>query len=367
MRAVVVSHAYADPARRGKLKALAGLGCVITAAVPGGTSSEDGPLRIASIRAGGAHRPPERQSWSRRGLVTLLRDLRPDLVQVESEPHSRAAAAATAAARKLGIPTVVFSWESRARDYPLLPRRRRRLTLDHASGVLGGNSLATALLRAVAPAARHDTIPQFGVGVPPMREFPDRAGLAIGFIGRLVPERGVDILLQACNHVLGAWSLAIVGTGPEQEALEALAQRYGQASRIRWLGGVGRDAIDRFWAEIDVLAVPSRATPDWVERHHELLLEAMARAIPVVTTDTGALPELVGDAGVVVSDAEPMGLALQQLLADPGERRRLGLAGRQRVLGQFSDTAIAERTLAFWQSVVSSADRATLSSTGVLA
>ncbi|MFN2327176.1 MAG: glycosyltransferase family 4 protein, partial [Gemmatimonadales bacterium] len=275
--------------------------------------------------------------------------------------------AATAVARRLRIPTVVFSWESLAREYPLFARRRRSLALRYASGVLGGNTLAAGLLRSVAPAARHAAIPQFGVVVPSLPEPRDDAGLVIGFIGRLVPERGVDLLLQACNHVLGAWTLAILGTGPEQEALEALAQRYGQASRVRWIGGLGREAIDRFWTEIDVLVVPSRATPDWVERSHPLLLEAMARAIPVVTTDTGALPELVGDAGIVVNDAEPMGLALQHLLAEPGERRRLGLRGRQRVLSHFSDSAIAERTLEFWQSVVTSSDRATLSSTGAVA
>lgn len=357
MRAVVLSHEYADPARRGKLKALAGLGCAITAAVPGGASSVDGPLRIASIRAGAAGTSPQRQSWSRRGLTTLLRDLRPDLLQIEAEPHSRAAAAATAVARRLRIPTVVFSWESLAREYPYFARRRRNLALAHASGVLGGNSLAAALLRSMAPTARHAAIPQFGITVPSLPDARAGVGLVIGFIGRLVPERGVDLLLQACNHVHGAWSLALLGTGPEQEGLEALAQRYGQASRIRWLGGVGRDAIDSFWTEIDVLVVPSRATPDWVERHHPLLLEAMARAIPVVTTDTGALPELVGDAGIVVGEAEPMGLALQQLLADPEDRRRLGLAGRQRVLGHFSESAIAERTLEFWGAVVPGAPR----------
>lgn len=367
MRAVVLSHEYADPARRGKLKALAGLGCAITAAVPGGTSGADGPLRIASIRAGRAPGTPERQAWSRRGLTTLLRDLRPDLVQIEAEPHSRAAAAATAVARRLGIPTVVFSWESLAREYPLFARRRRRLVLAQASGVVGGNTLAAGLLRAMAPEARHAAIPQFGVLVPPLPEPRPPAGLVVGFIGRLLPARGVDLLLRACNHLLGAWSVAILGTGPAQEDLEAMAQRFGQASRVRWLGGVGRDAIDGFWSEIDVLVVPSRATPDWVERHHPLLLEAMARALPVVVTDTGALPELVGDAGIVVNDAEPMGLALQHLLADPGERRRRGLAGRQRVMSHFSDSAIAERTLEFWRSVIGTHDRATLSSTGAVA
>lgn len=175
--------------------------------------------------------------------------------------------------------------------------------------------------------------------------------LAIGYLGRLVPERGVDQLLRACNQVMGSWTLTILGTGPAQEPLEVLAQRLGQASRLRWLGGAGREAIERLWAEIDVVVVPSRATPEWVERFHPNLLDAMARGIPGVVTDTGALPELVGDAGWIAADAEGIALGLQHLLADPDRRRRLGLAARERVIRHFSDAAIAERTAAFWRDV----------------
>lgn len=352
VRALIISPAYRDPASRGKLHALAGLGCAVTVAVPGGTSAVDGAVRVVAVPAGSMAVGPERQGWSRRALRALLRDLRPDLVHVEAEPHSRAAMAASAAARRLGIPLIAFSWESVAREYPWLARRRRRAVLGHAAGVIGGNRLAEGLLRAAAPTARHAAIPPAGVSVPAPLEVPPREGLAIGCIGRLLPERGVDQLLRACNHVHGAWTLSVLGTGPEQESLEELAQRFGQASRLRWLGGAGREAIERLWREIDVLVVPSRATATWVERYHPLLVEAMALGLPVVVADTGALPELVGEAGIVASDPEAMGIALQQLLIAPDERLRRGAAARQRVLEHLSHGAIAERTLSFWRTVV---------------
>jgi glycosyltransferase involved in cell wall biosynthesis len=179
-----------------------------------------------------------------------------------------------------------------------------------------------------------------------------RTGLAIGFIGRLVPERGCEMLLRACAELLGAWSLIVIGTGPEQEALELVAERRGLSSRISWVGGLPLAALDGLWSELDCLVVPSHDTPTWVERSSPVLLEAMARGIAPVVTNAGALPELVGDAGIVVPDVEAMALALQELLADPERARELGQRARQRILEEFSDSAVAERTLGFWREVL---------------
>ncbi len=367
MRAVIVSPDYLDPTRRGKLRALTGLGWALTVATPGGESGIDGGVRFAPVPARGDRSQPERLAWSRRALAALLRDVRPELVQIEAEPASQAAAAASTEARKLGIPTVAFSWESLPRAWSWLERRRRRTTLAAAAGVIGGNGAATALLRAEAPAAAHAVIPQFGAALPAPGDRVERDGLAIGFVGRLVPERGADQLFRACNQVMGPWSLAMLGTGPEQEPLEELAQRLGLSSRLRWVGGAGRAEIEQLWQEIDVLVVPSRATPDWVERFHPLLVEAMGRGVTAVVMNTGALPEQVGDAGIVATDVESLALALQQLLADPALRRRLGEEGRRRVLTTYAEAPVAEQTLAFWRTVVAAHARQLLSSDGVVA
>jgi len=367
VRAVILSHEYVDPMRRGKLRALAGLGCAVTAAIPGGEGGVDGGIRLAPVATRGDPAAPARLAWSRRGLETLLRDVRPDLIQVEAEPETPAAAVALLAARRAGVPAVAFSWESLPRSFSYFERRRRRLVLGHATGVLGGNRMATALLRAEAPGALHATIPQFGVGMAPPAPRPDRPGLAIGFVGRLVPERGADLLLRACNQLMGHWTLAVLGTGPEQEGLEELAQRLGLASRLRWLGGAGRAELEQLWADIDVLVVPSRATTDWVERFNPVLVEAMSRGLAAVVTDTGALPEIVADAEVVVADLDGLVLALQQLLAEPARCHRLGQAARSRALAAYSDASIAEQTLGFWREVAAAPLRPSLSPSGVVA
>lgn len=353
MRTVIVSHLYLDPGQRGKLHALAGLDCAIVAAVPGGLAGTDGRVRIAPVPASGDSDAPESLRWSSRAFRKLFSDFRPDLVQIEEEPYTQAAASATAQARRLGIPTVLFSWESLPRSVSLLERIRSGKVFRGAGGVIGGNTMATALLHAAAPDLPAITLPQSGIAAPVSPDRPARAerSLAIGFVGRLVPERGVDQLLRACAMVMGSWTLQVVGTGPEQEALEALSQRLGLASRVFWLGALGRSDTDRLWPELDCLVVPSRTTDTWVERFSPVLVQAMAHGVTPVVTHEGVLPETVANAGLVVRDTEEMGVALQTLLADPDHCRALGREARRRILAEYPDPVIAERTVAFWREV----------------
>jgi len=178
-------------------------------------------------------------------------------------------------------------------------------------------------------------------------------GLAIGFVGRLVPERVLDLLFRACVSLAGKWSITVVGTGPSQEELEALAERLGIAARVTWHGALPRPAIDEVWPRIDCAVFPSRTTPRWVETVGRAPLEAMAHGVAVVASDSGVLPEVVGEAGRVVAEEDVSALAeaLYGLYADRAECERLGAAGRRRVLEEFADPAVARKTLDFWGRV----------------
>ncbi|HEX7025444.1 MAG TPA: glycosyltransferase family 4 protein [Gemmatimonadales bacterium] len=359
MRALILSHVYADPLSRGKLRALAGDGVELMLALPGGSTALDGSIRLTPVPVKGDSSRPGRLHWSARDLRRIFSDFRPDLVHLEEPPGTQGAAAAAAAARRLRIPDVVFSDDSLHRRRGLFEARRYARTVGHASGVIGGNRLAADLLARSAPkGAPGAVIPQFGVTpAAPIPRPEIRPGLRLGFVGRLVPERGGESLLRAVAQLMGPWTLTVVGTGPEQEALEALAQRLGLASRIRWLGGVPRSALDPVWADLDCLVVASRDTGTWVERANPVLLEAMSRGIAPVVTRAGALPELVGDAGVVVDDPETLADTLQELLADPARVRAVGERARQRILVEFVDAAVAERTRRFWEAVVAGSPR----------
>lgn len=353
MRALIISHFYSDPEHRGKLRALAGQGVEVMVALPGGSAGLDSGVRLTPIPVSGDPTEPGELRWSSRALRRVISDFHPDLIQVEEEAGSPAAVAVANIARRMRIPYVVFSWESLPRRRGFLDQIRYRGTLRHAAGVIGGNRLAQALLRRHAPQALTTVLPQTGVSpATPAPRDTGRRGLTLGFVGRLVPERGAETLLRACGQVLGPWTLTIVGTGPEQEPLEELAQRLGLASRIRWLGGIPRSGLAAIWSDLDCLVVPSRDTPTWVERTSSVLLDAMAHGVVPVVTRAGALPELVGDAGMVVDDVESLALALQELVAEPERLTALAPRTRQRVLEEYVDSAVAQRTLAYWGQIL---------------
>jgi glycosyltransferase involved in cell wall biosynthesis len=363
MRAVVVSHLYADPANRAKLKALAGLGVNLTVAVPdqrgskGGKSQvpgriEDG-LRVVPIGVRGNADDPARLEWNRKALRDLLANPRPDLLHVEEEPWSRAAAVGLRWAKKFGIPSVVSTTQSLPRRYTIGERFRRGRSLRLASGVIGTNNLAVKLATKHRPTMPQLALPQLGVTPPAEAPRVPHPGLAIGFLGRLTPERGLDLLFRACVSLAGKWTLSVIGTGPSQEELEQLAQRLGIAARISWLGALPRKVLDEIWPRLDCVVVPSRSTETWVMTEGRAALDAMAHGLAVIGTDSGALPELVGDAGRIVPEEDVQGLAavLQQLYADRAECERLGSAGRRRIVEEFSDAALARKTLSFWRTL----------------
>jgi glycosyltransferase involved in cell wall biosynthesis len=356
VRAVIISHLYQDPGNRGKLRAIAGQDCSLVAAVPAGVAETVAGVRIVPIPATGGPEPGAFR-WDARALRRLFTDIRPDIVQIEEEPVTQSSAAAAAEAGRLQIPVVLFSWESLPRRKSFLEKRRATASFKAARACIAGNTLAADLLRAELPDTPIAVMPQLGVTARPPRERAPGDVLSIGFVGRLLPERGVDGLLRACASIMGPWTLTVAGTGPEQEPLEALAQRLGLASRIRWLGGISRADIEALLPNLDCLVLPSRSTGDWVERWSPVLLDAMACGVVPVVNEGGALASVVEDVGKVVGDDESLGLALQTLLAYPDERLRLGAAARQRVLERYVDSALAEQTVALWRQVLASVPR----------
>jgi glycosyltransferase involved in cell wall biosynthesis len=240
------------------------------------------------------------------------------------------------------------------RPEPLADRWRRRRTLARARGLVGGNKLAASLLARGRPNVPVAVIPQLGLTPPLEIHRPDHGDLAIGFVGRLVPEKGLDTLFRACVKLLGRWTLTVVGSGPAQEQLEALAERLGIASRIAWRGPMPAGQLKDLWPELDCLVVPSRTTPQWVEMFHPAMVEAMGHGVTVVGSDSGALPELIDTAGLVVpeDDVPALTAALQHLADAPRERARLGREARLRVMTEYVDNAVARRTLEFWERVL---------------
>jgi len=364
-RVLVVSHVYLDPTRRGKLRAFAARDLEVTLGVPQqwtesglGRSIEttwerQGGVEIFPIPAR-HHGDPATLQFGRRELRSLLRDKRPDLVQVEEELPSLVAAQVVSAARRADIPAVLFTQENVQRPSSVVARWRVRRTLERVRGVIAGSAAGAELVRRERPNVPVAIIPQIGVAVPPAPEHTYHEGLAIVCVGRLVAEKGLDTLLEALAlNRTERWHLTVVGEGPDRERLERYTSDQRLAARVRWLGALAPDRLARLWPELDVLVLPSRKMPAWTEPVGQVLMEAMAHEVAVIGSDAGVIPEVIGDCGVLVPPGDPAALAaaLRRLAAE-GERRPLVRAARARAMQRFSDDAVAEATMQFWGEIL---------------
>ncbi|HWP36094.1 MAG TPA: glycosyltransferase [Gemmatimonadales bacterium] len=192
--------------------------------------------------------------------------------------------------------------------------------------------------------------PKEGVTRPAAFPPPSQGAVAL-FVGRLVSYKGLDVLLRAVTGT--TLNVVVVGGGPERQRLEAEAARLGLGNRVVFAGEVDMDELPRFYRAADYFVLPS-TTP--AEMFGVALLEAMASGKPVLSTalSTGVADVNVPDVtGLVVppGDAAALRGAMERLAGDGDLRRRMGEAGRKRVLAEFTLDKMIERHLALCEEV----------------
>jgi glycosyltransferase involved in cell wall biosynthesis len=290
-----------------------------------------------------------------RPLVRELRRRKLDVLDVHEEPASLAAFELRLLARLFqpGVPMVLYGAQNIAKRYPPPFRWIERASLRRAAGTYPCNEAAGRIFRRKGFTGVVATLP-LGVDVdrfaPATGEWPP-GPLRVGYVGRLEPHKGVHVLLEAVAG-LDEVTVAVHGDGPAAGDLVALADRLGVAGRVRFCGFAAHDTLPEVYRSFDVLAVPSLTTPSWTEQFGRVAVEGMASGLAVVASTAGALPEVVGDAGVLVpeGDVAAWRTALARLAAEPAERVRLGALARERAR-RFTWAAVAGGHLALYQQV----------------
>jgi glycosyltransferase involved in cell wall biosynthesis len=162
------------------------------------------------------------------------------------------------------------------------------------------------------------------------------------YCGRLIREKGVLDLVRAMA-TLPRTVLVLAGVGPERSRLESAALALGVHNQLRFVGGVPYGEMSRLYSAADVFCLPSVSTPYWQEQFGMVLVEAMACGIPVVTTATGSIPEVVGNSAVVVPPYAPDAIAdaIAGLIDDRQRGAALVESGLQRVSERYDAARVA--------------------------
>ena len=292
------------------------------------------------------------------GLGMVFQHLRPDILHMDEEPYNLATFQALRLARRHGARALFFTWQNLLRRYPPPFSSFERYSFRHASLALAGNQEAAQVLRAKGYTGQVEVVPQFGVD--PDLYHKDRhapraeTDFVIGYAGRMVEEKGVQVLLRAVAELRGAWSLRLLGRGPYQRELEALGARLGLGGRVAYCTGLSYGDMPRELNGLDVLVLPSLTRRNWKEQFGRVLIEAMACEVPVVGSSSGEIPHLIGDAGLIVPEADARALrdALSKLMQSRELCAELGRRGRERVLGRYTQGHIAAATQAIYRRMV---------------
>ena len=284
-------------------------------------------------------------------MARLIRQIKPDVLHLWEEPWSlvglqgillRDRLCSQAAVvleteqnifRRLPMPFEQIRRYTLRRTDLLIARQLESLEVARACGYRG---LSAVLDYGVAPGvfARQDRAKaraKLGVG-----------GFVIGYVGRVVPEKGLHDMLEAMMAVPDL-TFVILGAGPEVDTLQAHAQRLQLGDRLVMLSPRAPAEVARVMNALDALVLLSHTTRTWKEQFGRVIMEAQACGIPVIGSDSGSIPNVVGPGGWIVPEGNVSALAalLAHLASAPEEVARAGAAGYEQAQTRYSVAKVA--------------------------
>jgi len=382
VRVLYVGHTYVVQLNRRKLEHLARLDDVdLHVIVP-----KDWPHTLGRYRA--APDPDVPYSlWPMRTLfagfpsryvyldVTMrIPHIRPDIIHVEQGAHAASYAQAILVKQLFcsRAKCVFLTWQ----DLPYTLRWKphwwvlERFCLRHTDLAFTGNAAARDVLRARGFGGPVKVLPHLGVDVDLFRAYPSERraairrtlgldGFVVGYVGRFLRAKGILTLLDAVGRLSLRVTLLLIGRGELRAEIEAHSSRLGIADRVRIVDAVPHANVPRYMNAMDVLVLGSLTTPPYAptfkEQFGHVLIEAMACEVPVIGSDSGEIPNVIGDAGLVFHEgnADQLARQIKALVSDPKLRAELATKGRQRVLARYTNERIAEETYAAYRELLS--------------
>ncbi len=301
-------------------------------------------------------------AWYGRGFAPILREPW-DLVHCWEEPY--VVAGFQVARRTARACTLVYATHQNiSKRYPPPFNWFEQYALARCAGWTSCGQTATSVLRARGyDAVPHRAIP-LGVDLEHFR--PDAArrqeirrrlawseagAPVVGYLGRFNQVKGVDRLMRILDATRSPWRALFVGGGPLEPALRAWGARW--SDRVRVATEVPHDDVPMYLNAMDLLCAPSQTTAHWREQQGRMLVEAFACGVPVVGSDSGEIPVIVGNAGRVVSEDDERAWvdAVTQLVADPPLRQAFVERGLARARA-FSWPNVAREHLQFFDELV---------------
>lgn len=387
MKILVASHTYIVDLNCEKLRALSRLQPDIEVTVvvpkkwrPGGVQNkiieteyrDEGNFRIV---------PVSNFSQNHQGLltfggdlVTLLREFRPNIIHVEQGSRGLAYAEMITLNALLGLKAknIFFTWWNLPYNLKFPISILENYNLDNSHGIISGNQDGAEILRDRGYEGPIKVMPQLGVDetlfTPKNQpELAKKVGLepddfVIGFVGRFVPEKGIMTLLDALVKIKDkSWKFLLLGRGELKDEILQKAEEKEIKDRIILIESVPHDEVADYINLMSTLILPSETTykfktltsVGWKEQFGHVIIEAMACKVPVIGSDSGEIPHVIGDAGLIFPEgnAEQLANRLEQLIDNQDLTENLAQMGYAKAMAQYTNIALAKQQLEFYQEL----------------
>jgi glycosyltransferase involved in cell wall biosynthesis len=308
-------------------------------------------------------------AYDPRPIVEALTRHRPHLIDLGHEPYSLASAELLTLFSWFApkVPIVMQVNQNINHKYPPPFRWFEQRAFRRVAGAYACSETVVEVLRAKGFTKAAPIVP-FGVNTEEFRPRPaDRkqsAGrpLTIGFVGRMLPGKGLNVLAAALEKLKQEeWRLLVIGDGSEREGFEQRLAAAGLSKRATFTGAINFDLMPEYFHQMDLLVLPTETTKRIREQFGRVLVEAMASGVPVIGSTCGAIPEVIGNAGLVFTESDPDALAhaLRRMLSDEGLRERLVAAGHEQVK-QYSWDRVADKTYELYRQVLRAREKRSL-------
>lgn len=179
----------------------------------------------------------------------------------------------------------------------------------------------------------------------------DKSDLRFLFVGRFVWEKGIMTLLRSFKKLLSDdelpnnVTLTLIGSGPEHNEIKSRVHQLGLTEHCHIIQSVPYSEIHTYYNSSDVFLLPSTVRPSWQEQYGMVLIEAMASGLPIITTTSGSIPDVVGDAAELIPPSDFLSLyeSMKKLAFNRGRRERLSQMARERAVERYDRMKTAER------------------------
>ena len=291
----------------------------------------------------------------------MIERVGPDILHVDEEHYSLVTYQAMRLAKNIKAKAIFFTWQNIYKRYPFPFSYIEQYNFNAADVAIAGNEEARDVLRRKGFKKEIAVIPQLGVdpdifkrtnscGSGDKPTFKDEQ-FTIGYMGRLVEEKGVLTLVEAVSEAQEHCKLLIIGSGPLRKDILSSAEKFRIGSRVEIIDWVSSSEVPSYLNRLDCLVLPSLTTRRWKEQFGRVLIEAMACEVPVIGSDSGEIPRVIDDAGLVFreGDVDELKDKINKLINDAALRDELMQRGRGRVLRTYTQKRIALETFKVYE------------------